>query len=82
MPFKEVRELLAQVITSWQVLVVTIVVILYFSLVSYVADLYRRPRSPRMPKSERPKRPSLIRRRRKKDSGTASANVELGLEED
>jgi hypothetical protein len=41
----ELKSLLIQVITSWQVIVVTVVIILYFSLVSYVAKLYRSPRS-------------------------------------
>ncbi|MDR2607899.1 MAG: hypothetical protein LBC57_05855 [Treponema sp.] len=36
--------MLLQVITSWQVLAVTIAVILYFFLVSYVGRNYRRPR--------------------------------------
>ena len=34
---EEVRSLLAQVITSWQVLVVTVVLIIYVFLVNYVA---------------------------------------------
>ncbi|MDR1047346.1 MAG: hypothetical protein LBL64_06185 [Treponema sp.] len=41
---KELRDMLLQVITSWQVLAVTVVVILYFFLVSYVGRNYRRPR--------------------------------------
>lgn len=40
----ELKELLIQVITSWQVLAVTGAVILYSLLVSYVARLYHRPR--------------------------------------
>jgi flagellar biosynthesis/type III secretory pathway M-ring protein FliF/YscJ len=41
---KELRELLIRVITSWEVIAVTVVLILYFFLVFYVARLYHRPR--------------------------------------
>ena len=44
----EVRNLLIQVITSWQVLAVTGVLILYVFLVNYVAKLYRRRKIPPM----------------------------------
>ena len=53
MPFQELRELLVQVIISWQVLAVTVVVVLYLFLVSYVSALYRRPRAPSMSKRKR-----------------------------
>lgn len=44
---EEVRRLLIQVITSWQVLAVTVILIIYFCIVSYVARVYyRRPRRP------------------------------------
>jgi hypothetical protein len=42
MTAKELTALLIEVISSWQVIVVTVVVFLYFYLVSYVARLYRR----------------------------------------
>ena len=42
---EELKTLLFQVITSWQVIAVTVVLILYFFLVSYVARLYHSPRS-------------------------------------
>ncbi|MDR2182322.1 MAG: hypothetical protein LBN92_06570 [Treponema sp.] len=37
---KDVFRFLFQVVSSWQVIAVTIVLILYVSLVSYVAKLY------------------------------------------
>lgn len=43
---KELMDLLVQVITSWQVIFITVVLILYFFLVFYVARLYRKPRTP------------------------------------
>ncbi|MDR2303392.1 MAG: hypothetical protein LBE10_02235 [Treponema sp.] len=41
---KELKDMLLQVVISWQVLAVTVGVILYFFLVSYVGRNYRRPR--------------------------------------
>lgn len=43
---KELMDLLVQVISSWQVIFITVVLILYFFLVFYVARLYRKPRTP------------------------------------
>jgi hypothetical protein len=75
----ELRTLLVQVITSWQVLAVTVVIIIYFSLVSYVARIYlnKRPRS---------RQPFLFKRKKKdQPEKTGPAIVEegddLGLEE-
>jgi hypothetical protein len=42
---KELLEVLFQVITSWQVLVVTGVLLVYFFLVSYAARGRKRPRA-------------------------------------
>jgi flagellar biosynthesis/type III secretory pathway M-ring protein FliF/YscJ len=50
---EELKDLLFRVITSWQVIAVTVVLILYFLLVSYVARLRRHSRPitmERMPK--------------------------------
>jgi len=41
----DVFELLKHVITSWQVIVVTLVVIIYLRIVTYMARSYRRPQS-------------------------------------
>jgi len=41
----EVRNLLIQVICSWQVWLVTVVLVLYIFLVNYVARVYRRRRN-------------------------------------
>jgi hypothetical protein len=38
-------ELLKQVLTSWQVIVVTLVILAYINIVSYVSKSYHRPRS-------------------------------------
>jgi len=49
----EILDLLKRVLTSWEVLGITAVLVAYFFLVFYVARLYRRPRS--MSKRFRPK---------------------------
>ena len=43
---EELRNLLIQVLTSWQVLAVTVVLVLYIFLVNYVARIYHRRRQP------------------------------------
>ncbi|MDR2501301.1 MAG: hypothetical protein LBD37_09550 [Treponema sp.] len=55
MPFQELRELIVQVVSSWQVIAVTLVVILYFSLVSYVTKVHYRPHTSAAPKGKRRK---------------------------
>jgi hypothetical protein len=80
---KELIALLVEVISSWQVIVITIVIFLYFSLVSYVARLYRRPRFssmfPAKPKSEKQK---ASRAESESAEADESADDELGLEEE
>jgi hypothetical protein len=41
----ELAGLLKQVITSWQVITVSVALVLYMFLVSYVSRTYKRPRS-------------------------------------
>ena len=75
---QEVRQLLAEVISSWQVIMVTIVIIIYIFIVNRVSKVYRRSRSgPRKP---------ILRRRKKEDAADVtpapSDNDELGLEDE
>jgi hypothetical protein len=74
----ELKNLLIQVISSWQVLMVTGVLVVYVFLVSYVAKLYHRTKP----------RPLAGKKKAKKGeaavpAGTAepSADDDLGLEE-
>ena len=70
-------ELLKQVVTSWQVIVVTVVFILYVFIVNYTARSYHRPRTVKKiafkAKAKKPK-PS-------KEASSSNSNDELGLEE-
>ena len=74
---QEIRKLLIQVISSWQVLAVTAILILYVFLVNSVARLYRHHDRSRMPL------PSKKARSKEAQALTAepSDSEELGLEE-
>ena len=75
---EEIKRLLVQVITSWQVLAVTVVIIIYIFLVNFVARTYHRPRRLSMPR---------IKKRKTSEAPASSApeaasdDDELGLEE-
>jgi len=78
---KEVFSLLKEVITSWQVIVATVVIILYLNIVFYASRAYRRPRLGFKDKiSSRIKK---YRSGKKSENLEASLNKkdELGLEE-
>ena len=69
---REIRQLLIQVISSWQVLAVTVVLVIYIFIVNRVARLQYRS----------PSKPPIRRPRRKKTEATPSPEAEeLGLEE-
>jgi hypothetical protein len=69
----DIRRLLIQVISSWQVIAVTVVLVIYIFIINYVARTYNR--NPRVP---------LIPKGKKKKSGTPPppATDELNLEEE
>ncbi|MDR0495328.1 MAG: hypothetical protein LBG95_06860 [Treponema sp.] len=62
---KEFSELLLQVVTSWQVIAITVALVLYIYLVNYVARSYHRPHSvskskPKKVKPEKKKEEEVI----------------------
>jgi flagellar biosynthesis/type III secretory pathway M-ring protein FliF/YscJ len=63
--------LIKQVVLSWQVIAVTVVLIIYLSLVFYVARLYHNPR-----------RRSLSAPKKNKKSAPAAAPVQVAGDED
>jgi len=79
MPSKELVPLLIKVISSWQVILATIIVILYFSLVFFVArtsrSRYASSISPQ-PKTKKKKAASKAAA-----APQESVNDELGIEE-
>jgi len=76
-------ELVKKVLMSWQVIAVTVAIVIYFFIVSYTARTYHRPKSSKKPKVKTPKK--------KKDENApildssenagSSSNDELGIEE-
>ena len=70
----EFRSIIFQVISSWQVIAVTIAVIMYISLVSFVAQVYHRPRF-------RPSLPMIKKKKKKASSEPVSSADELGIED-
>jgi hypothetical protein len=75
---KEIREMLIRVISSWQVIAASLVVILYFFLVNYVARLsYRRRRPPRDVNTPKGKKSAPAQ----EAFSAEDTNDELGLEE-
>ena len=68
----ELRSLVFEVITSWQVIAVTIVVILYIILVNYVAKTHKRWRH----------KPSVAKvKKEMSDVVTTPEDDDLGLDE-
>jgi hypothetical protein len=49
-------EILKQVLASWQVIVVTLVIFMYFYIVSYAARKYHRPRASKKLKGAKKKK--------------------------
>jgi hypothetical protein len=77
----EMISILAEVLTTWQVIAAALVVLLYIFLVNYVSRLSRRPSFSM--------RPGKTRKKKKKKETPAAAespeeaeNDELGLEEE
>ena len=70
---KEMISYLLKVVSSWQIIAVTIALIIYFSLVSYVARLYH-PGHSRLSFT-----PKL---RKKKEKAAATAEVPEGSDDD
>jgi len=76
-------ELVKKVLMSWQVIAVTIAIIIYFFIVSYTARTYHHPKSSKKPKVKTSKKknadnaPVLD----SSESADSSSNDELGIEE-
>jgi hypothetical protein len=72
---KELTSLIISVLTSWQVIAVTLGIAAYVAIVSNVARLYRSAR----PKPSRLKRPR--KEKKEKEAAENAETDELGLEE-
>jgi hypothetical protein len=74
-------DLALQVIRSWQVIAVTVAIVIYVFLINYVADIYhrRRVRPPKPNKRDVMAEPEA---EAGGDDSSSSDNDELGLEEE
>jgi flagellar biosynthesis/type III secretory pathway M-ring protein FliF/YscJ len=78
MMFKpEILRLFAGVISSWQVIVVIIALVLYLMLVFYVARLYRRPKTFSLASKQKKQKPVKT----PETEINEEENDDLGLEE-
>jgi flagellar biosynthesis/type III secretory pathway M-ring protein FliF/YscJ len=76
-------EIVKQVLASWQVIAVTLVIFIYFFIVSHAARRYRRPRS------SKKRSVNLFKKKKSAEAlntsveinSDSSSNDELGLEE-
>jgi hypothetical protein len=75
---EELRNLLFQVIKSWQVIAVSVALILYMSLVSYAARAHHKPASVSKTKPKKKKKPTETA---KPDPKKPSEDVEITQEE-
>ena len=76
---KDFFEVLTQILKSWQVLAISVALIIYMYLVSYVARSYRRPRVKRVKIKTKKVKPVLAA---DPDDMEGDPNDELGLEEE
>lgn len=77
-------DLLKQVLTSWQVIAVTLAILLYVKIVTYVAKRYHRPRSIKIKKMSfmNKKAPEPVTAQENlEELPSSNSNDELGLEE-
>ena len=75
----DLTALLLQVIKSWQVIAISVALVLYMFLVNYVARTYHRPRS--VSKSKPRKAKAKEENKNKKEKPAENTNAELGLTE-
>jgi flagellar biosynthesis/type III secretory pathway M-ring protein FliF/YscJ len=76
-------EILKQILKSWQVITVTVVLILYVSLVSYVARSYHRKKIKKVKIKKKKKiQPEVIEDEPEESRRGSRYNEELGLEEE
>jgi hypothetical protein len=79
---EEFLEVLFQIITSWQVIAISVAILIYLSLVSYVAKAHHTPRVKRVKvKKEKNEAVLAAAPEESADSGGSNSNDDLGLEE-
>ena len=76
-------EILKQVITSWQVIAITVIILLYIQIVSHVSKSYHPPRAGSKEKApnKKPAKPEPADSGPEEVIASGDSNEELGLEE-
>ncbi|MDR0319955.1 MAG: hypothetical protein LBI28_00490 [Treponema sp.] len=75
-------DLLKQILSSWQVIAITIAIAIYISIVSYVARSYHRPRMKKVKSFKKKKaEPTAATPEVSEEDSAMDSNDELGLEE-
>jgi len=80
---KEFFEVFTQLIKSWQVIAVSVVIVLYLKIVSYVSRSYHRPKQKKAKKEKiKPEKaaPAPVETS-EKDEANSGSDAELGIEE-
>ena len=76
-------ELLKQLLKSWQVIAVTVALVLYMYIVSFVARSYHRPRVSKRIAFKKPKKAEPVSSEGPEETESEhDTNDELGLEEE
>ena len=78
---KEFFELLTEILKSWQVIVITVVLIIYMYIVSYVSRTHRRPMAVKKEKMSKKQKQAELASGPEETESAADSNEELGLEE-
>ena len=74
-------DLVKKVVMSWQVIAVTVAIVIYFFIVSYTARTYHRPKSSKKPKTKPPKKSKADAAPVLEGSEGSGGSDELGIEE-
>jgi len=75
-------QIILQVITSWQVIVITIAILIYIMIVNNAAKSYRRPRtSSKKVKTSKQKEAAAVQGSPEEAIAKGDSNEDLGLEE-
>ena len=77
-----ISTLLVKVISSWQVIAVTVALVLYLRIVLYVSRSYHTPRAKKASSKKTKSKSEDVLPAPEETGGEASTNDELGLEEE
>ena len=78
---QEFLDLLKHVVTSWQVIAVTVVILIYMNIVTHVSRSYNRPRVKKMKPNKPKKAEPVVTQASDEIEITSDSNDDLGLEE-